>query len=91
LSGRGCFGTSLALPNQVPMRLESTPTPLIAHIVPPGGQGPVTSQQLQFTLLVRAGKFKLTGIACGNCELQQPASMLHDVRVLCPYPVLWHV
>ncbi|KAH0366770.1 hypothetical protein KCU65_g5141, partial [Aureobasidium melanogenum] len=33
-----------------------------------------------------AGKFKLPGIACGNCRLQQPASMLHDVRVLCLLP-----
>lgn len=46
----------------------------------------ITTFAIHASGLSAVGKFKLPGIACGNCELQQPASMLHDVRVLCLSP-----
>ncbi|KEQ64642.1 uncharacterized protein M437DRAFT_73579 [Aureobasidium melanogenum CBS 110374] len=82
---RGCFGTSLALLNQVPMRLESNPhaTDCAYCATRWSRSRHITIYAIHASGSSTAGKFKLPGIACGNCKLQQPASMLHDVRVFC--------
>ncbi|KAI5204000.1 hypothetical protein AUEXF2481DRAFT_449974 [Aureobasidium subglaciale EXF-2481] len=89
---RGSYGTSLVLPDQVPMRLESNPHAVWMRIL---------CHQVVKVCHITGFAIHASGLSTVsdlNCQALHAAiataataSMLHDVRVLCLLPAQWHV